>query len=192
VGVKLNFKQRDELRRVVSEKLAQIQPSITPRAYRIEFHEIFETEESNNPVTDLFVIEIVVPRVFSNNLYFTGSSLAFVKTDGGKKKLSGAQLNDEILRRLKESELQNAKSDESVKDKKELSPRLLFILKELTMVGRGAWLHSSHIRAHYPDSEISFNDTVFELISKNLIESQSSHWGGNNLRLTELGREAVE
>src|SRR5262245_52485044 len=41
VGVKLTSSQRDEIRRVVGEKLAQIQPSISPTAFRINFHETF-------------------------------------------------------------------------------------------------------------------------------------------------------
>jgi len=52
----------------------------------------------------------------------------------------------------------------------ELSHRALFILKSLTMVGKGAWLHSSHIKARYPDSDKSFNDAIFELLSKDLVE----------------------
>lgn len=100
VGVKLTSSQRDEIRRVVGEKLAQIQPSISPTAFRINFHKTFSHTNVDQPLSDVFVVEIVAPELFVPYLYFTGGNAAFVKTDGGKKKLSGSQLNDELLRRL--------------------------------------------------------------------------------------------
>src|ERR1044072_5633200 len=45
VGVRSDARQRDEIRRVVVDKLGQIQPSITPTAYRILFHEIHDAGE---------------------------------------------------------------------------------------------------------------------------------------------------
>jgi hypothetical protein len=47
----------------------------------------------------LSIVEIEVPRKSKKNLFFTGSDEAFIKTDGGKKKLKGPQLEEEILRR---------------------------------------------------------------------------------------------
>src|SRR5687767_9680133 len=50
VGVKLSSSQRDEIRRVVGEKLAQIQPPISPTAYRITFHETYSQRSLNEPL----------------------------------------------------------------------------------------------------------------------------------------------
>jgi len=99
VGVHLNYRQRDKLRRSVTEKLTQIQPPISPTAYRIVFHNIYENKESDRTISDLFVVEVVVPRASTNDLYFTGGNTVFVKTDAGKKKLTGLEIQDEIRRR---------------------------------------------------------------------------------------------
>ncbi|MCW5851827.1 MAG: ATP-binding protein [Anaerolineae bacterium] len=97
IGVHLTSKERDVLRRVVTEKLTQIQPAVAPTAYKIEFHEVYQ--DKGVVVPDLWVVEIIVPYASTTDLYFTGGNQAFVKTDAGKKKLSGPELQDEIRRR---------------------------------------------------------------------------------------------
>ncbi len=97
VGVRLNFRQRDEVRRAITDQVSRIQPALAPSAYQINFHEVYQDGQA---VTDLFLVEVVVPRSQTNLLYFTGINEVFVKTDAGKKKLSGLELQDEIVRRL--------------------------------------------------------------------------------------------
>jgi hypothetical protein len=98
-GVQLEYNKRDEIRRVVTEKLAQIQPAIAPTQYRIEFHRVYDGV-SESAIPDLYVVELVVPRASSNTLYFTGRSETYVKTDGGKKRLTGPEIQEEIIKRL--------------------------------------------------------------------------------------------
>ena len=97
VGVQLNFRQRDEVRRAITDQICRIQPALAPSSYQINFHEV---HREGQPLPDLFVVEVVVPRTQTNLLYFTGANEVFVKTDAGKKKLSGLELQDEIVRRL--------------------------------------------------------------------------------------------
>src|SRR6185369_4695481 len=59
VGVKLAFDERDRLRRTVTNKLGAIRPAIDPTAYRLELHSV----EHPDGVSDLVVVELVVPRV---------------------------------------------------------------------------------------------------------------------------------
>ncbi len=92
----LNYSQRDELRRLVTEKFTKIQPAIAPTAFRIEIHQVYEDD---NAVPDVYVVEIEVPTVSTKTLYFTSSGKAVVRTDGGTKELDVLQLQDEILRR---------------------------------------------------------------------------------------------
>ena len=99
VGVKLTLEERDDLRKTVTSKLSQIQPPISPTAYQVNLHPIFEDESSDTLIEDRYVVEIVAPRVFNNDLYSTGSGEVFVKTDSGKKKLSFQEIQDEIRRR---------------------------------------------------------------------------------------------
>ena len=100
VGVRLTYEERDNLRKDVIVKLMQIQPPIAPSAYQILLHEVYEDEKSVNVILDLFVVEVIVPRVFTQELFFTGGNEAFVKTDAGKRKLTGPEQYDEIRRRL--------------------------------------------------------------------------------------------
>lgn len=97
VGVKATYRNRDEIRRAVMDKIIRIQPAISPSAYRINFHQVLENQI---PIQDLFVIEVVVPRSLTRFLYFTADGEVYVKTEAGKKHLSGSEIQDEIIRRL--------------------------------------------------------------------------------------------
>lgn len=98
VGVKLSYQERDEIRRIVTEKLQGIKPPIAPTSYRLEIHTV---QDENNLPSELFVIELTVPRVISRDLFFTHKDEAYVKTDGGKRRLNGPQIQQEILKRFK-------------------------------------------------------------------------------------------
>ena len=59
----------------------------------------------DKPVNDLFVIELVVPRPGTNLLYFTSDGVVYVKTEAGKKRLCGTEIQDEIIRRLQKAKM---------------------------------------------------------------------------------------
>jgi len=102
IGVVLNRKERDKLRKDVVSILTNIQPAISPSAFSIELYDIFLSPDDDQPISDRHVIEVAVPEIHTDDLYFTGGNEAFIKTDAGKKKLSGLALQDEVLRRLKQ------------------------------------------------------------------------------------------
>jgi CheY-like chemotaxis protein len=131
VGVPLAFSQRDELRKMVTSKLTQIQPAIAPTAYRMQLHQVYRSAQIREAIPDVSVVEVVAPRVEGDALYFTGGNEAFVKTVAGKKKLSGPELQDEISRRL-----QKKSADKKPDDEPELLGRLGFspVLKRASMV----------------------------------------------------------
>lgn len=97
VGLQLDANQRDELRRSVNSKLVTIQPPIDPTAYRIEFYSVIQNGQR---LPDVFVIEVRVPSSNSDRLYFTSGGETFVRLDGIKKKLSGPEIQDWIIRRM--------------------------------------------------------------------------------------------
>ena len=97
IGVKLNHQERDDLRKVISSKLHSIQPPIDPTAYELELHPIYNSE--NDIIDDLFVIAVKVPASNSLILHFTSGNEAFVKINGAKKKLTGPEIQDWIVRR---------------------------------------------------------------------------------------------
>ena len=98
-GVKLNSSERDEIRRVVTEKLHKIQPAIAPTAYQIKMHKVYDLKKEEVP--NLYIIEIAVPPVSSDYLYSIGNGEVYVKTDAGKKKLTALEIQKEILNRHK-------------------------------------------------------------------------------------------
>ena len=97
-GVILNEQQRNETRTKVSEKLGAIQPSISPEDWQLEFHNVYDSH--GEIIEDLWVIELVIPSPQERNVFYTGSSDLFVKTEGGRQKLRGQQITEFILRRL--------------------------------------------------------------------------------------------
>ena len=75
-----------------------IQPSIAPTTYRIEMHPVYELGKE---VPDLLVVELIVPRSHSKDLYSNGKGEVYIKTDGGKRKLTVPEIQAEVLRRHK-------------------------------------------------------------------------------------------
>lgn len=99
-GVPLDYRQRDEVRRTVIDKILHIQPAIAPSVFQINFHEVYDGDQ---PLPDVYIVEIYVPRPQTKLLYFTSDEEVYVKTEAGKKKLSGAEIQAEIIRRLQKS-----------------------------------------------------------------------------------------
>jgi hypothetical protein len=102
VGVKLSFGERDEIRRLVTERLHQIQPPIAPSAYAVTIHPV---HDFGGVVPDLFIVEVEIPSSPSDVLYATGKNQVYVKTDAGKKRLTPLEIQKEILRRHTRSRL---------------------------------------------------------------------------------------
>lgn len=96
-GVKLNNKQRDEVRRVVTEKLHTIQPPIAVTTFRVNLHPVYQGFQA---IPDLFVVQLEIPTVSNRSLYYTSSGKSFVRTDGANKELKGLLLQAEILKRF--------------------------------------------------------------------------------------------
>lgn len=103
IGVKLSYRERDRLRRVITDQLNNIKPPISPAAYQVNLHPVLN--ENQEPIEDCYVVEIVVPKPLSDDLYCTGSNEVYLKTDSGKKKLSIPEIQDEVLRRKSRLEI---------------------------------------------------------------------------------------
>ena len=99
VGVMLDAKERDHLRRLVTEQLVKIRPPVAPTAYRISLQSVYADDASTEPLPDLFVVEILAPASDSILLHATGGNEIYVRTDAGKRKLSPEEIQDEARRR---------------------------------------------------------------------------------------------
>lgn len=97
IGVPLNRYECDELRRIVTEKLHQIIPTIAPTAYQLELHPLSDGKQT---IDDLYLIEVRIPKVRRTLLFSTGSQEVYIKTDAGKRKLSALEIQQELLRRV--------------------------------------------------------------------------------------------
>lgn len=98
VGINVDYRTRDEIRRVVTDKLMQINPKIPPSSYSIEFFQVLD--DKSLPIQDLYVLEVSVPQPSSEvMLYATGKNEVFIKTDSGKKKLDVFELQAETIKR---------------------------------------------------------------------------------------------
>ena len=95
IGLTLNDRERNEARTQVSQKLCQIQPPISVEHWTLEFHAVHDLRGAAIP--NLWVIELVVFPPQEKQVFYTGSSEAFVKTEGGKQKLQGPALTEFIL-----------------------------------------------------------------------------------------------
>ncbi len=94
VGVSLDERQRDEVRRKVSEKLWGIRPPISDEDWTLEFHQVYELQ--GNSIGDLLVVELVISPQQEKEVFYTNSGELFVKTPGGKQKLLGPQITEFI------------------------------------------------------------------------------------------------
>jgi Putative DNA-binding domain len=97
VGISLNYQQRDEIRREVSNKIAKIQPHFPVSLFNLDFYPV--RDEQDQDIEELWIFEMDIPGGAPTDLYATESGVVFVKTDGGKQKLSYLQLVSEIERR---------------------------------------------------------------------------------------------
>ncbi|VAW30581.1 hypothetical protein MNBD_CHLOROFLEXI01-4269 [hydrothermal vent metagenome] len=96
VGVNLNVKERDKLRRLVTEKLHQIEPPVAPSGYEINLYPVVNYDDED---LNLFLVEVKVSSSKSEILFSTGKREVYIKTDAGRRKLSPQEIQREILER---------------------------------------------------------------------------------------------
>lgn len=107
-GVKLEYKAKDELLQTIGHKLGGIQPQIRSDGLWVEAHPVYETYESSKPKPDTYVIQVYVfPPEHNLEPYYTESGDCFVKTETGKKKLTGQALTQWIIENFAKNQIIN-------------------------------------------------------------------------------------
>ena len=96
-GVTLAYEDRDFIQRRISELLSQAEPFVSPDLYKIEFYPIEDEKEKIKP--DTYVVEVSVKFHPARHLYSTSKGDVYIKTPGGKKKLSTLQIQEQVLMR---------------------------------------------------------------------------------------------
>ncbi len=98
VGVTLDERQRNNVRTQVPAKLTSIQPAISIEDWQLEFHQIHNLH--GETIEDLWVVELLISPPKERNTFYTNSGELFIKTEGGKQKLSGPQVTEFIRSRF--------------------------------------------------------------------------------------------
>ena len=100
VGVTLNERQRDDVRRKVSNNLWGIRPPISNGDWDLEFHQVYDLQ--GELMEDLWVVELVVRLPQERDVFYTSKWELHVKTEGGKQKLLGPQVTEFVRGRLQD------------------------------------------------------------------------------------------
>ncbi|ABA22863.1 TPR repeat protein [Trichormus variabilis ATCC 29413] len=107
LGVKLSRSERDEIQKIIPNKLRNTDPIVSPSLYDIAFYNVLNEEQKD--IEDLFVVNISVLGVDESQFYRTSSREYFLyKTTGGSTylktgtdciKLNTTEIAQEIQKR---------------------------------------------------------------------------------------------
>ncbi len=172
VGLALDYQQRDEIRREVSNKLSQIQPHFPISLFNLDFHPV--KNDDRQDIEDLWVFEMDIPGGASTELYATASGEVHVKTDGGKQKLNYSQIVAEVRRRS----VQQAEPHDPDED------TMFAIVAEMTRRAR-----TSTGDAWFPEPGSDGHRLAEKMVSRGLLERTPLGIGGYMLpgRINPLG-----
>lgn len=96
-GVRLSYEEIDTIQRKISEVLNQAEPYVSPDLYNIKFNKIATASGKIQP--DTYIVEVDVFPYSGDWLYATSKGEVFIKTPGGKRKLSNLEIQEQILLR---------------------------------------------------------------------------------------------
>lgn len=97
VGVRLEYRERDKLRRDVVNKLSQISPPVPSQVYSISLVDVYD--DNMKLIEDKYIIEVIVHPYSSEYFFSTGKDEVFIKTEGGKRKLKTHEMQIELTSR---------------------------------------------------------------------------------------------
>ncbi|MFD1906046.1 ATP-binding protein [Paenibacillus rhizoplanae] len=95
VGVRLDYSERDKLRRDVVNKLSQISPPVPTEVYSIV--EVYD--DDMKIIANKYIVEVTVQPYFFLSTFSTGKDEVYIKTDGGKRKLKTQEIQVELKSR---------------------------------------------------------------------------------------------
>lgn len=96
-GVKLSYSDIDTIQKRISEALSHAEPLVSPDLYDIKFHPIASAD--GNVLPDVYIVEADVYPHLNNHLISTSRGEVYIKTPGGKQKLSNLQIQELVLLR---------------------------------------------------------------------------------------------
>ncbi|OXS58099.1 hypothetical protein B1A99_15865 [Cohnella sp. CIP 111063] len=97
VGVRLEYRERDKLKRDVVNKLSQISPPVPSQVYSISLVDVYD--DNMKLIENRYIIEVNVHPYSYEYFFSTGKDEVFIKTDGGKRKLKVHEMQIELTSR---------------------------------------------------------------------------------------------
>lgn len=98
-GVNLSKKQKDEIRKRISEEFIGIKPYLGADDYEINFADVYN--KTGRILKDTYIVELKIKVKAQKFLYSTSKEEVYMKTEGGKRKLTTLEIQEETLRRIK-------------------------------------------------------------------------------------------
>lgn len=98
-GMLLTKAEKDDIRQLVNNKISDsVHPSVSPNAYAIEFHQVYDG--GRDLIPNIYIIEVLIrSAIDSTVVYFDNKDKIWSKVNGGKRPLKGSAIQDFILRK---------------------------------------------------------------------------------------------
>lgn len=97
-GVKLSKEDRDNIRKKLTERISQVKPYISQDLLHISFEEIIDN--SGDIIQEVYIVEIAIEAIKKEELFSTSKGEVYMKTEGGKIKLTSYDIQQELKRRF--------------------------------------------------------------------------------------------
>ena len=112
-GVPMKFEERDQFKQTVINSLQRFSPKPGNNDYSISFIEV--RNQSNEPITDLYVIKLQIKKADTKNFFCNEKEEYYHRSEAGKnEKYTPKQVQDEIIRRR--APFSNIPANPQVKD----------------------------------------------------------------------------
>ncbi|EHQ88695.1 divergent AAA domain-containing protein [Desulfosporosinus youngiae DSM 17734] len=97
-GVSLLKEDRDNIRKKLTERISQVKPYISQDLLHISFEEIID--DSEDIIPEVYIVEIAIEAIKKEELFSTSKGEVYMKTEGGKIKLTSYEIQQELKRRF--------------------------------------------------------------------------------------------
>ncbi len=99
-GVKLLKEDRDNIRKKLTERISQVKPYLSQDLIHISFEGIIDDSDSGDLIPEVYIVEIAIEAIKNEELFSTSKGEVYIKTEGGKIKLTSYEIQQELRRRM--------------------------------------------------------------------------------------------
>lgn len=99
-GVKLLKEDRDNIRKKLTERISQVKPYLSQDLVHISFEGIIDDSDLRDLIPEVYIVEIAIEAIKKEELFSTSKGEVYIKTEGGKIKLTSYDIQQELRRRM--------------------------------------------------------------------------------------------